>query len=317
MTFAKARSLVGLATYNPIVAKELRSRMRGWHAAAILSGYLCVIGGVGYLVYEEAAGSAIGVQSGTTGSGVFEALAASVMGTTAFAAPALVGNAISGERERGTLDLLFVTPLRAGRIVVGKLLAPLLFLALLVVACLPLLSVALVPGGVTITEIMEAAAFSLVVCFTFASLAMLASVLVPRAAASVALSYLFAFALAAVPLTAGYVWNELGHQFEANPIQAVTTPGPADGAETLNAFSPAAGAASLFAANGCTVLTPLFGTGEVVPTPVSCGPGAQFDVGLGPLGLWPTWVASAAFDGGIAVLALAASVWALRRQATG
>src|SRR5438093_9090140 len=51
----------------------------------------------------------------------------------AFITPALTAGAISGERERQTLDLLFVTPIAPFSIIWGKLLASMSFVALLLI----------------------------------------------------------------------------------------------------------------------------------------------------------------------------------------
>jgi len=61
--------------------------------------------------------------------------------------PGLTSGAISGERERQTLDVLLVTPLSPGEIVVSKLLATSAFITLLVVATLPLYILAFSYGG--------------------------------------------------------------------------------------------------------------------------------------------------------------------------
>ena len=37
---------------NPIIVKELRSRMRGWRAFAVLTGALVLMGGISYLLYR-------------------------------------------------------------------------------------------------------------------------------------------------------------------------------------------------------------------------------------------------------------------------
>ena len=168
-------------TWNPIVTKELRSRMRGWHAFALLTGYLCVIGGLGWIVYDADIGSSGNIVGlGSTGAQVFRALAGVVMATVALVVPGLVGPTISGERERQTLDLLLVTPLGPARIVLGKLVAALAFVVLLVIACLPLFSVAFLLGGVGIAEVLEVVAFTLVGAITIGALSMLVSVLLRR-----------------------------------------------------------------------------------------------------------------------------------------
>ena len=61
----RAKAILAAVTWNPIVAKELRTRMRGWHAFASLTAYTCVIGTLGRLVYNSdisSSGGAIGFE---------------------------------------------------------------------------------------------------------------------------------------------------------------------------------------------------------------------------------------------------------------
>ncbi len=200
--------LLASLAWNPIVARELRSRMRGWHAAVLLTAYLCVIGSFGYLVYASSAATTGNVvQEGNAGAALFAAVAASVIATVALVVPGLVGPAISGERERQTLDLLLVTPLRPARIVIGKLAAALAFVAFLVVACLPLFSVSFLLGGVPLSKVFEAVAFALVLAFALGSVSILVSAALRRPAASTVVSYLALLVLVVGPLLGGYLWS--------------------------------------------------------------------------------------------------------------
>ncbi len=310
-----ASAFVAAVTWNPIVSKELRSRMRGWHAFALLTGYLCVIGGLGWIVYDADIGSSGNIVGlGSTGAQVFRALAGVVMATVALVVPGLVGPTISGERERQTLDLLLVTPLGPGRIVLGKLIAALAFVVLLVIACLPLFSVAFLLGGVGIAEVLEVVAFTLVGAITIGALSMLISVLLRRVSSATVVSYLVMLALTVGPIAAGYLLNR------ALSEPAQSGPAPFSIAEVngttgiVEAVSPAVGAASLLDASDCGVVAPFFGSGVGVPIVVGCGPGGQYVVNMGPLGTWQAWEGTFLLDGVIAVGALSASVLLLNRR---
>jgi ABC-type transport system involved in multi-copper enzyme maturation permease subunit len=311
----RASAFVAAVTWNPIVTKELRTRMRGWHAFALLTGYLCVIGGLGWIVYDADIGSSGNIVGlGSTGAQVFRALAGVVMATVALVVPGLVGPTISGERERQTLDLLLVTPLGPGRIVLGKLIAALAFVVLLVIACLPLFSVAFLLGGVGIAEVLEVVTFTLVGAITIGALSMLISVLLRRVSSATVVSYLVMLALTVGPIAAGYLLNR------ALSEPAQNGPAPFSIAEVngttgiVEAVSPAVGAASLLDASDCGVVAPFFGSGVGVPIAVGCGPGGQYLVNMGPLGTWQAWESTFLLDGVIAVGALSASVLLLNRR---
>ncbi len=70
--------------------------------------------------------------------------------------PAYLAGAIAGERERGTLELLFTTALRDREIVLGKLAARLAHLGGVLLAGLPLLALTQLWGGVDIRFLLAA-----------------------------------------------------------------------------------------------------------------------------------------------------------------
>ncbi|HEX2053734.1 MAG TPA: ABC transporter permease subunit [Actinomycetota bacterium] len=146
---------------NPVLARELKERMRSRRATVILVVYLTLLAGVLYLSYRMGllslrsqmfgGGGFVGSSMGAAALGrlMFEVLMIFLLSLIAFIAPGASTGAIAGERERGTLHLLQVTLLRPASIILGKLGASIGFVLLLLVASLPLLAVALILGGVT------------------------------------------------------------------------------------------------------------------------------------------------------------------------
>lgn len=72
-----------------------------------------------------------------------------------FLVPICTASSIAGEKERGTLDLLLVSPLRPVQIILGKLVANMFILLLFTMSSMPILSVGFILGGVGIKEIAE------------------------------------------------------------------------------------------------------------------------------------------------------------------
>ncbi len=142
---------------NPVVLKELRGRMRGARAFIVLTVYLVLLGSFSSLIYvaiSESSTSAGGqVTVGEIGRTLFGGVVAIEMLLVAFIAPAFTSGAISGEREHQTYDLLRTTLLPPRSFVLGKLLSAMSYVLLLLLAAIPLQSIAFFFGGVAETEI--------------------------------------------------------------------------------------------------------------------------------------------------------------------
>ena len=143
---------------NPMVMKELRSAMRGARAFIIISIYLALMGGLVSMIYITFASSNEVSTSSTViqglGKTVFGAVIGVQMMLVCFLSPALTAGAIAAERERQTYDLLRTTLLSGRSLVEGKLISALLFVFILLLAGLPVQSMAFLFGGISIEEIL-------------------------------------------------------------------------------------------------------------------------------------------------------------------
>jgi ABC-type transport system involved in multi-copper enzyme maturation permease subunit len=140
---------------NPLAGKELLARMRGPRTFVVATLELLPLAAVAAGLYAmiAAAPSADAVTTAPVGKLFFAAVTAVELALICLLAPALTADLISGERERRTLDLLLVTPLSRRQIVVGKLVAALGSLLLLIVLALPIQAVAVLIGGVGLEEL--------------------------------------------------------------------------------------------------------------------------------------------------------------------
>jgi ABC-type transport system involved in multi-copper enzyme maturation permease subunit len=103
-----------------------------------------------------------------------------------FIGPSFTAGAISGEKERQTYNLLRTTLLSANALVFGKLVSALSYVLLLILAAVPLQSIAFLLGGISLVELLIAALLILVSAITFALLGLFfSSVMRSTLAASV------------------------------------------------------------------------------------------------------------------------------------
>jgi ABC-type transport system involved in multi-copper enzyme maturation permease subunit len=153
----RRRLLRRLVIDNPVMIKELRGRMRGARAFTVLTIYLVLLGSFSSLVYvavSESSTNAGGqISVGQVGRTLFAGVVAIEMMLVAFIAPAFTSGAISGEREHQTFDLLRTTLLSPRSFILGKLSSAMFFVLLLLLAAIPLQSIAFFFGGVAETEI--------------------------------------------------------------------------------------------------------------------------------------------------------------------
>src|SRR6266542_4900908 len=146
--------------FNPVMIKELRGRMRGARAFVLLTIYLLVLSGVTLLFYEALADvSASDLNAGRQiGKGLFLLIATVALIEVCLITPALTAGGIAGEKERQTYDLLVSSLLSPWQIAWGKLGAALSFALLMILAVVPMMSLAFLFGGVSLAEVLIALA---------------------------------------------------------------------------------------------------------------------------------------------------------------
>src|SRR5436190_877488 len=124
-------------------------------------------------------------------------------------APSFAAGSITGEKERKTYEMLLASPLRPAAIVLGKLVASLTHLGVLIFASLPIVMLCLPLGGVSLYEVLAAylGLILSVVCFGMISVA--SSAYFQRTSASLVVSYLLILPLAILGVI---VWMNLAEQ---------------------------------------------------------------------------------------------------------
>lgn len=185
-----------LAPHNPVLDRELRERLRTRRATVVLTFYLMILSLVLYAIYSAQVssqrsgfGDPFASQSAGIGRTLFETIVIVMLGLVLFIVPGLTADALTGERERQTLVPLQVTLLRPRSIVIGKLLAALAFVTLLVVATLPLIGVSFVLGGVVVSQVAKAVVAVLATGVVVAALALACSGLAKRTQGAMVLAY--------------------------------------------------------------------------------------------------------------------------------
>ncbi|QIA27691.1 ABC transporter permease subunit [Thermaerobacter sp. PB12/4term] len=136
----KLGGLLAPTPLNPIIELEFRARMRRSRTVVLLVAYVAVVAAVFVLgVVLSGINRASGLHASPYEVSwlLFQAMMLAELVLTGAVAGASGAGAISGERERQTLDVLLTTRLPAWRIMTGKLVAAVALSLWLVVASFP------------------------------------------------------------------------------------------------------------------------------------------------------------------------------------
>lgn len=237
---------------NPIVVKELRSRMRGGRAFILLTGFLLGLGLVGYGLFLRAtSGQETGMPifSAQIGQTLFAGLAFMLLFLVILIAPAVTVGAISSERERLTYEMLIATNLPSHRLLWGKLISALSYIALLLLAAIPLGSIVFLFGGITLRHVLQAAAIIVLSAITSAMLGIWASAMTGKTGRAAVVSYVIIGLVLGGFLFGAEIWTNRTSDpvptglLAPNPISALassigTLSGPSNGGmiTTMRAF---------------------------------------------------------------------------------
>ena len=122
-------------------------------------------------------------------------------------APSFAAGAITGEKERKSYEMLLASPLRPEAIVLGKLLASLSHLAILIFCSLPIVMLCLPLGGVSFYEVLAVYLAVILSTVTFGMISLAASSYFRRTSSSLVVSYLLVLPLSLAGL---FFWRSLG-----------------------------------------------------------------------------------------------------------
>jgi ABC-2 type transport system permease protein len=205
---------------NPILIKEMRSRMRGKRAFLVLTGYVVTLSLIISLIYVVLHKNAPSTVVNQAGSVLTPVLIYVQMGLICLIAPTFSASAISSEREQQTFDLLIASLAQPSTILFGKVGAALSYLFLTLFGSLPLIALTYSLGGVALRDIAIAYLIMVVSGVTFCSMSFLWSTMIRRGVLAQLTSLIAViFLVAAMPALALF-FSALAGNFNAAPSPA-------------------------------------------------------------------------------------------------
>jgi len=153
---AWARRTVRTYFGNATAVREYRAQLRGNRALYLWASYLgllILLGGLAYsqIMSDEYAQSIATLQSEL--NSFYSTIIGMIAAVVCLVAPALTASSITAERQRRSLDLVFSAPVPPRYLLVGKMIASMRYLIMLLVLALPVTAVCVVMGGATWADV--------------------------------------------------------------------------------------------------------------------------------------------------------------------
>lgn len=151
-------------TDNPVIVRDVRTRMRGKQAFLMMASYVLFLIIVMTIAYYTTWSSAMrnSMYTGQSlvnldlGGTLFKTLVWTQTILLTLIVPSLTSGAISHELEKRTIEMLALTRLTPGKIVIGKHLAGIMYPLVLMICSMPLSGICVMLGGISPAEILVA-----------------------------------------------------------------------------------------------------------------------------------------------------------------
>lgn len=193
---------------SPLLWRDLRVFLRGWKSFGILFLFLLALSYLVGVNWTYVIGSWNPTASNTpVMRELFFSMARGHLLFLLLFTPFLVATAFFSEREQGTLELLLSSPVSSLHVVCAKLLAPLGFVIVLLIAGVPVLCLCLTAGGISIREIAGTYCLFGVTVLTSGCLGLFCSTLFSRIHQTMIATALITLGLAILIPFHGTVWS--------------------------------------------------------------------------------------------------------------
>lgn len=216
---------------NPVLLKELKVKMRGWRAVGIVTVYLAILALVAvFFLITTDRDMYTSIVNPELAMGSYTLLAIFQFALILFIVPALTAGAISGEREKQTLDLLLSTSMSTISIIMGKLFASLSHIILLIVASLPIFSMVFMFGGISLVELIQLLGFYIATSIMIGSIGIYFSTYFKRTTVANVLTYggVAFLTLGTIFLTLFY-FQVILHKWDRNIVSYIMYANPITG----------------------------------------------------------------------------------------
>ena len=194
---------------NPVLQRELLVNLRMPRSFWLLLLYQVILGVIVYFAWPRQVRLDLTAGSGSN-SQLVDLVFLGQYVLASLMAPSFAAGAVSGEKERKTYEMLLASPINPESIVIGKLIAALTHLAMLIVASLPIVMLCLPLGGVSFYEVLAAYVMLISSVVAFGMISVACGSFFPRTSSSLVVSYLVILPLALLGVLFWVSFREYG-----------------------------------------------------------------------------------------------------------
>lgn len=197
---------------NPVLRREIQTSLRKWKVFAAIMLYVAALTAVaGCVFWTEIYNSYDFSFSPENISILYAIMAMMQLFLIIVIVPAITGGSINGEKERQTFDLLLVSKMKPVSIIIGKLLAGMGIVIIMIIASAPVFVITIRFGGASVKDVFLLMLYFILSALCVGSVSILFSALFKRSSvAMVSLYVLSAFltigTIAFFIIYADYYW---------------------------------------------------------------------------------------------------------------
>jgi ABC-type transport system involved in multi-copper enzyme maturation permease subunit len=179
---------------NPILKREVTSKIRSWKFAGVITLYGLVLFFFSLMFFYSirSRGNTISLNGV---NGAFVSLIMFIYVIICFISPALTSSSINSEKMGRTLDLLICAPISSKKIIIGKILSSSVTVVFLLIVTMPLFSLLFMFGGLSMLDILFFLLYFLVAIIYYGSIGVFFSSFFNKITASTVISYIVVFFL--------------------------------------------------------------------------------------------------------------------------
>ncbi|MGE0755453.1 MAG: ABC transporter permease [Pirellulaceae bacterium] len=203
---------------NPVLQRELLVNLRMTRGFVLLFLYQAALAAVVYFAWPQDERLDLSVTN-ESARNLVEMFFLGQFLLVSMMAPSFAAGTITGEKERKTYEMLLASPLRPAAIVLGKMVASLAHLGVLMFSSLPIVMLCIPLGGLSLYEVLAAYLGMIIAVIVFGAVSVACSSYFKRTSASLVVSYLMILPLAMVGVL---VWSALSQQGELRLLLTVT-----------------------------------------------------------------------------------------------